>query len=94
MLTAVRLLLHMHSEPVEIVVHDRSRSSSLRNAIETHVEDGRAQIVTIERKYFSDVEGMQFLKDDKLCVLTNVTIKGLESKYLAVAAARALHQYW
>ncbi len=84
----------MTSDPVEIVMHDRSRGSTLRDTVEAHLEDGHAQVVTIERKYFSDIEGMQFLKNNDLCVLTNVTLKGLEAKYLAVAAARALHQYW
>ena len=82
------------SDPVEIVMHDRSRGSTLRDAVAAHLEDGNAQVVTIERKYFSDIQGMQLLKNEALCVLTNVTLKGLETKYLAVAAARALHQYW
>lgn len=84
----------MRSDPVEIVMHDRSRGSTLRDTIEAHLEDAQAQVVTIERKYFSDVEGMQFLKTRDLCVLTNVTTKDLEAKYLAVAAAHALHKYW
>lgn len=75
-------------------MHDRSRGSTLRDTVEAHLEDGHAEVVTIERKYFSDIEGMQFLNNHDLCVLTNVTVKGLETKYLAVAAARALHQYW
>ena len=47
----------------------------------------------IERKYFSDTEGMILFRDAQVCVLSNVTIADLESKYLAVAAAFALYKY-
>ena len=51
-------------------MHDRSRSSKLREAVEAHLADGRGQVVHIERKFFCDTDGMAFLKNDELCVLT------------------------
>lgn len=59
-------------DPVEIIVHDKSRGSKLRATLERHLVDGRGEIVTIERQLFNDTDGLQFLKDEDLCVLVNV----------------------
>ena len=79
-------------DPVEIVMSDRTRQANkLREAFKK--QQSSSALVDIERRYFSDTEGMLFLKNPELVVLGNVTLKGLEPKYLAVAAAFALHKY-
>ena len=63
-------------DPVEIVMSDRTRQANkLREAFKK--QQSSSALVDIERRYFSDTEGMLFLKNPELVVLGNVTLKGL-----------------
>jgi DNA mismatch repair ATPase MutS len=78
-------------DPTEIVVSNRARPSKLAKTVQAQLPS--ATLADIERKYFSDTDGMLLFKNTELTVLTNVTTGELSSKYLAAAAAFALHKY-
>ena len=77
-------------DPTQIVISARASSSKLALTLGA---TGYTEILTeIERKYFSVTEG-QCMLESSAAVLDGVTLKELENKYLATAAAFAVYKY-
>ena len=77
--------------PKEVLVSGNARQTKLTRTVRAALPD--TTLSDIERKYFSDTEGMLLFRDEQACVLVSVTLKELESKYLCACAAFALHRY-